>query len=101
MGQNILKIQGPKGIQRIEQKKNWKTESAGKADSAFLIKDTGMNILSSKKSRVNFLVGGTKADSAFVLIKLLCPYVIFELSALDSFFYSTSFLMLQRLNSEE
>ena len=76
MGQNILKIQGPKGIQRIEQKKNWKTESAGKADSAFLIKDTGMNILSSKKSRVNFLVGGTKADLAFCSDRLNVPFCI-------------------------
>ena len=66
-----IKIQGPKEVQRIRQKGNWKIESARKADSAFLILGLKLGFrfwktnFVSKKSRVGFPGNGAKADSAF------------------------------------
>ena len=39
MGQNVIKIQGPKRVQRLGQKENWKTESARTADLALFPDD--------------------------------------------------------------
>ena len=60
-----IKIQGPKGVRRIGQKKNWKTESIRKADSTL---GSRILILSIGKAKSAFMGMEQKPMRLFVLI---------------------------------
>ena len=83
MGKSVLKVQGPKGSKgrtkdklknRVSRKSRLDFPDKGpKADSAL---GTGLNILSSRKSRVVFLVDEIKSDSTFCSDRPNVPFRI-------------------------